>query len=437
MLSRRNFLVTSSLGVAGAALAKPKAASPHAAASTDLRDWDVVRRQFDLNPEFAHLGLFYLTSHPRPVREAIEAYRRKLDANPFITVESSLFEDPAKNLAIRSMTAIANAIGAQPNEVALTQNTTMGLSLIYHGLALQPGDEIVTTNQDHFVHHEAIRLSTERNGATWRKIGLFDSFDTISEGEIVDRIKKAIGQKTRVVGITWVHSSSGLKMPIRAIADMLADVNTSRDKRVLLVVDGVHGMGVEDPRITQLGADAFSAGLHKWIFAPRGTGFVWAKPDVWASMKPLIPSFTSFDLFQAWGEEHPPAKQADATWFSPGGFQAFEHYWAVPAAFEFHRAIGAQRISDRIHELNLAVNEGLRKLPNVYVHTPRARELNAGLVVFEVKGQKTGDTVAKLLEKKIIGSSTPYAVSYARLACGIMNTHAEVDRAVAAVRGIA
>jgi len=434
MLSRRSFLVTSSLGVAGAALAKPKA-SPQTA-STDLHDWSVVRRQFDLTPEYAHLGLFYLTSHPRPVREAIEAYRRKLDANPFMTVESSLFEQPEKNLAVRSMTAIANTIGAQPNEIALTQNTTMGLSLIYHGLALQPGDEIVTTNQDHFVHHEAIRLSTERNGATWRKIALFDSFDTISEADIVDRLRKAIGPKTRVVGVTWVHSSSGLKMPIRAIADMIADVNKSRDKRVLLVVDGVHGVGVEDPHITQLGADAFSAGLHKWIFAPRGTGFVWAKPEVWESMKPLIPSFTSFALFQAWGEEHPPTTKADATWFSPGGFQAFEHYWAVPAAFEFHRAIGMSRISDRIHELNLAVNEGLRKLPNVYVHTPRARELNAGLVVFEVKGQKTEETVAKLLQKKIIGSATPYAVSYARLACGIMNTHEEVDRAIAAVRAI-
>src|SRR5437773_8737332 len=118
----------------------------------------------------------------------------------------------------------------------------MGLSLIYHGLPLKAGDEIVTTNQDHFVHHEAIRLSTERNGATWRKIPLFDSFDTISEGEIVERIHNAIGEKTRVVGVTWVHSSSGLRMPIRLIADMIAQVNKSRSERVLLVVDGVHGL---------------------------------------------------------------------------------------------------------------------------------------------------------------------------------------------------
>src|SRR2546423_4613687 len=267
MLSRRSFLVTSSLGVAGAVLAKPKPSPSVAERPADLHDWSVVRRQFDLSPDFAPLGLFYLTSHPRPVREAIEAHRRKLDANPFITVESSLFETPEKNLALRSATAIAEAIGEKPNEIAITQNTTMGLSLIYHGLPLKVGDEILTTNQDHFVHHEAIRLSTERNGATWRKIALFNSFDTISAGDIVDRIRKAISDKTRVVGVTWVHSSSGLRMPIRAIADMLKDLNKTRADRVLLVVDGVHGLGVEDVRMSDLGADAFSSGLHKWIFA--------------------------------------------------------------------------------------------------------------------------------------------------------------------------
>jgi len=71
------------------------------------------------------------------------------------------------------------------------------------------------------------------------------------------------------------------------------------------------------------------------------------------------------------------------------------------------------------------------------VHTPLDRKLNAGMVVFEVKGQKTDETVAKLLQKKIIGSATPYAVPYSRLSCGIMNTTEEVERAVAAVRGIA
>jgi hypothetical protein len=66
----------------------------HCRKPPDLRNWSVVREQFDLAPEYVHLGLFYLASHPRPVREAIERYRRKLDANPFLTVERSMFERP-------------------------------------------------------------------------------------------------------------------------------------------------------------------------------------------------------------------------------------------------------------------------------------------------------------------------------------------------------
>ena len=175
-----------------------------------------------------------------------------------------------------------------------------------HGLPLREGDEILTTTHDHYVHHESIRLATGRCGATWRKIPLFDSYDSISPDEMAERIHKAIGPNTRAVGVTWVHSSSGLRLPIARIAEALADVNRNRDEkdRVLLIVDGVHGLGVEDPKITALGCDAFAAGTHKWLFGPRGTGFIWAKPEVWRRMRPVIPSFNSPDLFAAWEQEH-------------------------------------------------------------------------------------------------------------------------------------
>jgi hypothetical protein len=92
-----------------------------------------------------------------------------------------------------------------------------------------------------------IRLATGRCGATWRKILLFDSYDSISPDEIAERIRKAIAPKTRAVGVTWVHSSSGVRLPIARIDETLAVVNRTRDEkdRVLLIVDGVHGLGVE------------------------------------------------------------------------------------------------------------------------------------------------------------------------------------------------
>jgi selenocysteine lyase/cysteine desulfurase len=396
-----------------------------------------VRAQFDLDPTYTHLGLFFIASHPRPVREAIEAYRRKIDANPFLAVDRSMFEKPENHIPTKVCNAIASYIGGKPDDIALTQNTTTGLSLIYHGLPLKAGDEILTTAHDHYVHHEAIRLAVERTGATWRKIALFDSHDAISGDEVVDRIRKAIRPNTRAVGVTWVHSSTGLKLPIRRIADAIAEVNRQRSGRVLLVVDGVHGIGVESPDIVAMGMDAFSVGTHKWLFGPRGTGFVWAKPDVWSTMRPLIPSFTSFDLFEAWGAEKQPAPPARAAWFSPGGFQAFEHYWALPAAFDFHRRIGSDRITQRIHDLNSQVRDGLAKMPHVVLYTPRSNDLAAGIVCFDVKGMKQTDVVKRLLDKhRIVASTTPYAVSYARVAFGIHNTAAEVEKTLGAIHAL-
>src|SRR5438874_1943755 len=444
-LNRRGFVASVGWSFLASAAARGDAPKPAAAAGAEnFSDWSQVRVQFDLSPEWLHFSQFYIVSHPRPVRAAIERYRRMLDANPFATVEhgmgfAAFLGQQSQDVAfpVRVQQAAAQYLGGRPDEVALTDSTTTGLALIYNGLTFTPGDEILTTNHDHYVHHQAIRLATERNGASWRKIPLWESWSNISADGIVDHIRREIRPNTRVVGVTWVHSQSGVRLPIRRIADMIADVNRDRANRVLLVVDGVHGVGVEDPRFTALGADAFSAGLHKWIFAPRGTGFVWAKPEVWATMRPLIPSFSTFELFNAWGEGHPPTTTPKAAWFTPGGFQSFEHQWAVPAAIDFHNAIGSERITQRIHALNQQMNVEVRKLPNVkIVYTPLDPQRNEGMVCFHMNGHNAQQTVNKLLEKKIIASTTPYAVPFARLAFGIMNTSDEVERTARALRSI-
>lgn len=441
-LSRRRVIIGGTLSMAAGALAPAltfaERLRPSLSIPPDLTDWDTVRQQFDLEPEYIHLGLFYLTSHPRPVRTAIEGLRKRLDRNPFLTVERGMFEDNHPKFYQAVTGALGRYTGTDPNDIAITSNTTSGLSLIYQGLPFKAGDEVLTTDQDHYVHHEAIRLSVERAGASWRKIPIFGSHGTISADEIVDRIRKGIGPKTRVVGITWVHSSSGLRMPVRRIADAIVEVNRSREPadRVLLVVDGVHGFGVEDPNLPALGADLFAAGLHKWIFGPRGTGFVWGKPEVWRTMRPLGASFQWLEQFEAWADGRPIRQPVRAALFSPGGFQAYEHHWAVPAALEFHRQIGPARITQRIHALNAQMREGLSKLPQVVVYTPASGELHAGMVCFDVKGYKGKETVARLLSKGIIGSVTPYREAFARVACGIMNTPGEVEATLRAVRAI-
>jgi selenocysteine lyase/cysteine desulfurase len=438
-LTRRDFLINGSLSLAAGAFSTlVRAEKPNPSAGTDFKDWESVRQQFQLSPDYIHLALFFLASHPKPVRQAIEQYREKIDANPFIAVDGAVFE-PNENIPSQVCQAIASYIAGDPRDIALTQNTTTGLALLYHGLPLREGDEVLTTTHDHYVHHESIRLATGRCGATWRKIPLFDSYNSISPDEIAGRVRKAIGPKTRAVGVTWVHSSSGVRLPIARIAEAIAEANRGRGEndRVLLIVDGVHGIGVEDPKITALGCDAFAAGTHKWMFGPRGTGFVWAKPAVWQKMRPVIPSFFSLEPFEAWEQERAPQTPARAAWFSPGGFQAFEHYFALPAAIRFHHDIGPARITARIHELNGQMKEGLARMPNIQLYTPRDDNLSAGMVCFDVKGMPPERVVKRLLDQRIVASTTPYRASYARLSCGVMNTSQEIDTVLGEIRNLA
>ena len=431
-VDRRRFILTAGLSVTGGALAPSIAGalgSAKGAAPESPGDWAWVRDQFEVSRDWAHFAAFFIASHPRPVREAIEKLRRELDANPYTVVEDGLFTRPDEVRA-----AAASYLGAAPDEVALTRCTTEGLALLYSGLALAPGQEIVATTHDHYSHHEAIRLAGLRCGASARRITLYDDPAQANEDEIVDRVRRAIGPKTRVVGITWVHSSTGVKLPVRRVAEAIAEANKSRGPadRVLLIVDGVHGLGVEDEAVATLGCDFFAAGTHKWIFGPRGTGILWGRREAWAHVQPTVPAFEG-GPYEAWMDGRDPGPTR-AAWLSPGGFHAYEHLWALPAAFAFHAQIGRARVAARIHELNARIKEGLSAVPGVRILTPRSERLSAGLVVFEVAGRTPEDVVKRLGARRIIASTSPYKPSYARLAGSLLNTPEEVDTAVRAVR---
>jgi len=370
------------------------------------------------------MSQFYIVSHPRPVREAIDRYRRAIDANPFLVVHYWISPDPVPaslgiegNLTLRVRQAAAEYVGGQPDEIALTDSTTAELALIYNGLTLKSGDEVLATTHDHFVHHESIRLACERSGASWRRAPIYDAPHTATADEMVDRLRRAIATNTRVIGLTWVHSSTGVKVPVRALTQVVADANHTRDSqdRIVVVLDAVHGFGNQEAELASLGCDFVAAGTHKWIFAPRGTGIIWAPASNWRLLRPTIPTFSDPDREQssAWKDNRVPAGPTRASWISPGGFKAYEHQWAMADAFEFHRRIGRTRVAERI-----------------------AKTLSAGIICFEVDGQTQTETVTKLLARKVVASTSPYKVSYARLAPSLVNDERDVDAALRAVREI-
>ena len=447
-LNRRDFVATVGLSLVGSAASRvATAAQPAAAPAIDASsDWAAVRAQFDLAPDWLHFSQFYIVSHPTPVRQAIERYRRMLDTHPFSTVEHGMGfdaflgeESRQDPYPVRVQRAAASYIGGRPEEVALTDSTTQGLALVYHGLTLKPGDEILCTTHDHYVHHEAIRLAAEKSGASTRRVALYDDPASASADAMVERLRRAIGPYTRVVGLTWVHSSSGVKIPARALTQAVAKVNAGRGEaeQILVVLDAVHGFGNQEESIAQLGADFVAAGTHKWIFAPRGTGILWVPEKNWGLLKPTIPTFYDVEPYAAWEDERAPKAPTSIAWISPGGFKAFEHQWAMTEAFEFHERIGRARVANRIAALNTQCKEGLAKIPGVKVLTPMDPALSAGLVAFEVNGQSARETAHKLHERKVVASTSPYKISKARLAPSLVNDEREVEAALRAVRGIA
>ncbi|HEX2055077.1 MAG TPA: aminotransferase class V-fold PLP-dependent enzyme [Nitrospiraceae bacterium] len=435
-MNRRQFLIRTGAAVGAslfAAVAEPRRILADARPQRQYERWEDVRAQFALSPDLIHMAGFFLASHPTPVREAIERHRRGFDADP---IGYWLEHEETQEAAV--LKAAADYLGAAPADIALTDSTTMGLGLLYGGLAIKEGQEILTTVHDHYSTDMSLRLRAERTGAKVRHIALYRDILAVSRDELVESITAQLRPETRIVAVTWVHSSTGLKLPIRRIADQVAQANRQRDPehRVLLCVDGVHALGVEDFRMEEVGCDFLVAGTHKWMFGPRGTGLVWGHPQAWPFTNAIIPTFNT-EAYEIWTKDARPHPIPQSVYMTPGGFHSFEHRWALDEAFFFHQAIGKARVTARIHALNDQLKDGLAGMKHVRLYTPRSREMSAGIVCFDIEGMKPGEVIDGLRQRGIMGSVTPYANHLARLAPSLLTSPEDVERTLAAVRQLA
>jgi selenocysteine lyase/cysteine desulfurase len=348
--------------------------------------------QAGLDPAYRHFDAFLFAAHDKPVRDAIERHRRGLDAGAATYLHE---HQPELERAVAE--AAAKHLGVEPRELAFTDSTTMGLGLVYSGL-LEPGDEVLTTEHDHYATHEALRLS----GAQVRRVALYDDPAQATADEMLSRLQAAITPRTKVVALTWVHSSTGVRIPVEQL-----------DIAPTLVVDGVHGLAATQPRKV---GDVFVAGTHKWLGGPRGTGLIWTED--WSAIEGTIPSFDP-------GDDPGPR-------FTPGGWHSFEHRWALNEAFD----AWPQDAPERIATLATRLKDGLAELGHVRLITPRDPAVSAGIVCFEVDGMDAPTVVSRLKERRILASATPYAVEYARLGTSLHVDAADVDAAVGSVKAL-
>lgn len=434
-MRRREFLSTAGVAIGATALsssALSDASTENASKPIEAADWSALRSLFPLTHDYIHLSTFLLASHPAPVSREIEKHRRGLDENP-----ADYLHDHSRTMDLKIAQSAAGYMGGQWSDIVLTDSTTMGLAMVYNGLKVNPGDEMLQTVHDHYSTDMSLAHKARRSGAVVKHVTLYDDPAEVSAGQCQQRLKQGITEKTRVVAVTWVHSSTGVKLPIKALAEVVNTANQTRGEadQIVFCVDGVHGFGIEDQDVTELGCDVFVAGTHKWIFGPRGTGVVWGNQKAWARSVPIIPSFSA--SYAAWLGLMPIDKVPDGMHFTPGGFHSFEHRWALPAAFDLHQQLGKANVQSRIHSLNTQTKQGLAAMSHVKLHTPMTTEYSSGLVCFEVADMKPDAVVTRMHEKGIIMSSTPYHQSYARFAPSLLNSEAEIDRALAEIHAMA
>jgi selenocysteine lyase/cysteine desulfurase len=354
----------------------------------------------------AQFAAFVLSPHTKYLDAAIAGHREHLGRD----TEDALLTRLDSEQAARD--AAAAFAGGDPSQYALTDSTTMGIATMYGGLTLREGDEVLTTTHDFFATEDALRLLELRTGAMITRVDLYDDPAAATVDDMTKRLLAAVTPKTRLVALTWVHSSTGVRVPVQEIAAGLRD-------DVILCVDGVHGFAAVDVDLPDLGCDFLASGTHKWLFGPRGTGILWGSD--WEQLTELIPSFSGPDG---------PAR------LTAGGYHAFEHQWAVKDAFEFQQSIGRTRVVDRTVEQASQLKDGLSGIDGLTLVTPTDPAVSAGIVCVDVAGMPPPDAVQELRARGVVASATPYQRSYLRLGPSIDTSPDQVDQAITALQEI-
>lgn len=419
MSNRRTFLKQAGLLAASLPLL-PQALAQPAKPLAGPDKWRNLRELFPLDPQIAHFANFLVTAHPRPVQEAIDRHRADLDRNPAALMDWESQYEWQREDEVREWAARYLEVG--PRQIALTGSTTEGLAMIYGGLKVGAGQEVLITEHEHYCAQKALEFRNQRQGTSVRQIRLFDDPWTVSTDQVLSTLDKAIKPNTRVLGMTWVHSGSGVKLPVGEIGELVRRHNRERSEaeRILYVVDGVHGFGVENARFADFNCDYFIAGTHKWMFGPRGTGIICAAST---GMQHLVPSVATFSRDEDF-----------ATIMTPGGYHAFEHRWATSEAFKLHLQLGKAEVQQRIHQLNSLLKQRLLEHRQIQLVTPRSEQFSAGFTFLRIKDRDADAVAAHLTTNKVMCDAVDRDVGpVIRLAPSLLNDEQQIDRVMSLI----
>ena len=421
-VSRRQFLGAMAAGPAGALLAArtPVAearasmaaiAQAQAEASSEEDFWAQVRGEFLISDELAYMNSGTLGPMPKPVFYAVVDGYRALAADPG---RENPRQEAAQDVLREKLAAFVNAA---PGEVALTRNTTEGMSFIANGLDLKSGDEVLCTFHEHPGGLEPWKIKAKRYGVVVKELPF--PIPASDPAQILNLFEDAITPRTRVISVSHVTFPTGCLLPVGDLASL------ARARGILTLVDGAHAIGMLNLDMHELGADFYASSPYKWAGAPVGTGFLYMRRESQERVWPTVASM-------GWDEEETGAKRYDRLSQRAGPLLL-----ATIAALEFQDAIGRVRIEQRVRALAARLRERLREISGVTLYASDRPELCCGLTGFTLKGFDRIEVVDTLWQRNHVWvRETDYGLNTVRASTHHYNTEDQVDRLVEGIHQI-
>ena len=398
-LDRRGFLsrLAGAAAVAGAAspaldllaIFPAPAATPGSVfrpgfAEPDAAVFAEARKHFLIPKGVAYCNTGTLGSSPREVVDALvngtRALETRLAAWAYDHPEGEPLTGYEPSVGIR--TAVGAFINAKPDEVAITQNATMSMNFLANGLDLAPGDEVISTDQEHGGCISPWRLKAKRYGIVVKELKLDDGTKGGVEG-VVKLFADAMTPKTKAVMFSHVVSGFGTRMPARELCAMI------RDRGALALVDGAQAVGQMQVDVKELGCDAYVASPHKWMMAPKGTGFLYIRRDVQDRFWTTLAS------------SHWDDHENGAFRFMQYGTGAVPVHEGLLAAINFIDKIGMPRIERWDAMLTKRLRDGLARIPSARITSPEDPRLASAITTFRIDGTKAKDLQTALWTRRV------------------------------------
>jgi selenocysteine lyase/cysteine desulfurase len=426
MTDRRSFLTLLSLPLAGRLLpAVPAGASSpgrmpaEIPATDDEQFWRELRKEFTIPKDEVFFNTGTLGSSPRAVQQAVIAHLQHVDRDiahwDYKAGHENYFTGYYDELAIRDK--LGRTINAPGRDISLSQNATFGMNFIANGLDLAAGDEVVVTDQAHPGGRKGYDLRARRDGIVIREIKVPEP--PAAPDELVRLYLDATTPRTRVWAIPHISSGRAIRYPVERLCTL------ARQRGIWGVVDGAQSLGHLAIDVQAMGCDAYFASPHKWFLAPKGTGFLYVRPErqheLWATL-----------ASSEWDNQKDPMLRLMQ--YGTGNLSLLV---GLGAAVDFHLQIGSARIEQRIRSLADRLRAGLSEIPGATIVSPTHPDLACATTVYRLDGWTGAQVQDALWDRARIRVRNVGDQVGVRHGCHIYNSPAEVDRTLGLLREMA